>query len=223
MEKWNSLVTFITSAIAALTALYKMCFKREHNRVEKYYENILCPYLIAYKQNKNVYAVKFLKKKIQYSEEYVPKYILYLIEHQKKEELHKVILYDYYDLYKNEDNTRAQFMDGMIKIGTYIEFFISLICMFYCFFFLTNAVTVLLGQQPLFANLLKEEGILFSKWMISLAYVFGAAIMGGLAALVGMLSKVISFDRYTLNKRKIKQHIALKIKAYDRKNEKWFL
>ena len=145
MENVTMVIAAISAVIGVTATIYKILFRSDAKRVEKYYEEILKPFIIDYHKDRNMNVINFLDNKAERDNDVIPKYIFYLIDNgkEKSEDLKKVLLYDYIDIYPNDNNKMLRFMEMISKFLAFVMVAMSfsfllyeclLICSFYhCF------------------------------------------------------------------------------------------
>ena len=116
VEKVNTAVALITAIIGVISTVYKIGFKKNDERLNAYYKNVLKPFIVEYKNNKKVNAAKFMKSVVNYDDDFVPKYVFSLMHSESKEELKKVLIYDYFELYHNDDNIMKMIINKIYRM-----------------------------------------------------------------------------------------------------------
>ena len=217
IDSWQGIITFIVSVIGMLTTIYKIGFKDEQNRTQAYYKETLLPFIVAYQKNSNMNTIKFLKDAVKRDNDNVPKYVFYLLDNQERDKLRKVLLYDYFDLYHNDDNTMRRIMKWISRFLVYLLFGASLFITFYGSFFLVSGVlSILMDLVHGFDGTI--NGVDTWKW--SLKNIFLGLVSIFLSIVYISLVKKINDDRYTFKKKKIERLINKKVKLYDKYSEK---
>ena len=223
-ESIQSIIAIATSAIVLLTTIYKICFKNEISRSAAYYNKVLVPFVIKYKKKSNIKPTKFLKSVVKRNNDNIPKYIFYLMEKEDDEKLKKVLIYDYFDIYNNDDNTMTRIMRGINRAIAYFLFFISFFALFescYCMSIVVYTVLALgyqLISKEMNSLIIQTElkGNIF--WMAVIAI-----ILFGISLLCVVIAREINVDTYTLKEKKIKRLIERRVKTYDKKKEMFVL
>ena len=113
-ENINFIVAIVTSLITMCTLIYNTFFKGGFKREKQYYNKILIPFIEALKAG-NENALQEIKDQINHTDECVPKYVIHLINTSQiqtdntitDKKLLKVFIYDYLDIYPNDDNRMA--------------------------------------------------------------------------------------------------------------------
>ena len=126
-------------------------------------------------------------------------------------------MYDYFDLYPNDDNSMRRIMRGITRFLVYLLFGASLFVTFYGSFFVTCGVLSFL-MDLLYGFEGTINGVASWKW--DLKGIFLGAFSIGLSIVYMSLVKQINDDRYTFKKKKINKLIIKKVKAYDKYREK---
>lgn len=214
MENFEKLLLLVTSAIGTLTAIYKLVFKKDSKRKKVYYEKVLVPFIVAYKKNSNINSIKFLKSIADNGNDDIPKYIFWLLEQNQKEGLKKVLLYDYFDLYKNDSNQMDWLTYYISRILEYVIFMGA-----YVLAFLGGAFFGLWFYSILIAiwESIESGNVLWSDMLNSLENILYFSVCEGLYILIIFVVKKLNRDMYTYNKKKIEKIIEKKIKRYNKK------
>lgn len=214
MEEFEKLLLLVTSAIGTLTAIYKLVFKNDSKRKKLYYEKVLVPFIVAYKKNSNINSIKFVKNTVDNGSDDVPKYIFWLVEQNRKDELKKVLLYDYFDLYKNDSNQMdwltyyiSRILEYVIFIGAYVLAFLG--GAFFGLWFYSILVAI-------WGSI--ENGVVLWRDMLnSFSNILYFAACEGAYILCILVVKKLNRDMYTYNKKKIEKMIEKKVKRYNKK------
>ncbi len=205
MEKVTTVIAVISAVIGVITTIYKMLLKKDVKRIERYYEEILKPFIIDYHKDENVNVIKFLDDKAERGNDAIPKYIFYLIDNdkEKSEDLKKVLLYDYIDIYPNDNNRMLRLMEMISKFWAFVIFAISFSAFLYgVVSFLFSLILFL----QFFSENMRQAFELFGLSIICII-IFGVGIQ-----MIGLLNE----DMYTLKEKKIQKMIQRKIKFYDK-------
>ena len=131
-KKISFIVNIIILFIAMCTPIYNTFFKRSIKREREYYNKILIPFVENLKSG-NEDALQEVKSQIKYTDECIPKYILYLVDisqHQidstiTDKKLSKVLIYDYMDIYPNNDNRMIRVARESMKVLVYLLLFLA--------------------------------------------------------------------------------------------------
>ena len=178
---------------------------------------VLIPYIQAYKSG-NENALQDIINQIKRTDEYVPKYIWYLIdEFQNKthnvtssERLQKVFIYDYLDIYPNDDNMMSRLARIIIKILTYIIIWLAFT------FLVMGSVSFAVVINKLFPI---GTGKIIDLLAINITSLHELLLGIGCMVLYVVTiyaAIIINQDRYTAKKKKIESMINRKVKDYDK-------
>ncbi len=214
MDKVQAGITFILSLITFGTVIYKLVIKNIHKREDEYYKKVLKPFIIEYSNNKNINAAKYIKRIVNREDDYVPKYIFYLLDNNSKEELKKVLIMDYFDLYNNDTN-------NIMRVSNYLQKALLYVGMIFVLIFLSVGIGLLvLCILSLIISLLCEicksgvEGIKLIDWEMYI----NSGSAGGLCVLIGYgiakLHLKVNIDRYSIKEKFIKKIIDKKVEEY---------
>lgn len=219
----ESVISIITSLIGCVTLFVKTFFGKSQKREKGYYEKVLKPYALEVSKNKKVRTLSIVKSLVDRNDDDIPKYIFYLLDNEQEEELNKVLIYDYWSLYPNDDNTVYQVVDGFMKLVYYLLFFMALYSMVCGILYVLNGFSeMLLLLIDLLRNGMIEGGI--AKGILDVAKVFfvGACCLG---VGVGIFIKNTSMneDRYDIKTKKITSMIKRKVRRYDKSRDKFLI
>lgn len=217
-EGMESIIAIITSAIALITTIYKTCFKTEASRSQAYYKKILVPFVIEYKKKSDIVPTKFLKNIVKRSNDNIPKYIFFLMEQGEDEKLKKVLIYDYFDIYHNEENKMSGIIRMIYRAVAYFIFIISFIILFYSGYFMAVVFyTILFSTYQLISEELNgaiiQSGAGESIFLLAII----AIVMFGMSIFCAVIASELNVDNYTLKEKKIKRLIERRVKTYDKK------
>ena len=130
----------------------------------------------------------------------------------------KVFIYDYLDIYPNDDNRMDQLPCIILKIFTYFKFFLA-----FLFLMVGNMYLFIIINS--FLQYGMDNGFISSFTSnirrIDCFEILRAVICYGLYVAVIFWAKNSNIDRYTTRKKKIEKMICRKVKAYDKRNDKY--
>lgn len=223
MEGMEAVVAVITAVITLVKTLMDLFGKKKRSRERKYYNCVLRPYVVT-KKDKKVRAVDFVKRRVRRNNDNIPKYVFYLIDKNREEELDKVLLYDYISLYPNGANQLNVVAEFAIKFVHGICYMGALFFMVFGGFLLSLSLSVWVvnivsslvveGVKIAFQELILWENV--SRIIYSILCLFG----GVLLMKVCVKNEV---DRYTIEKKKIEKKIEAKLKYYDKDQGKFWI
>ena len=214
MDKVQAVITFILSLITFGTVIYKLIIKKTHKREDEYYDKVLKPFIIKYAKNKNINAVKCIREIVHREQDYVPKYIFYLLDNNRKEELKKVLIVDYFDLYNNDSN-------NIVRGSNYLQKALLYVGMFFVLIFLSLGVgLIVLYALSLLLSIIYEfienglQAIKYIDWKMHIT----GGIVGGSCILIsfGMAKLYLkkNIDRYSIKESHINKIINKKVEGY---------
>ena len=224
-ENINFIEAIVTSLITMCTLIYNTFFKGGFKREKQYYNKILIPFIEALKAG-NENALQEIKDQINHTDECVPKYVIHLINTSQiqtdntitDKKLLKVFIYDYLDIYPNDDNRMDQLPCIILKIFTYFKFFLA-----FLFLMVGNMYLFIIINS--FLQYGMDNGFISSFTSnirrIDCFEILRAVICYGLYVAVIFWAKNSNIDRYTTRKKKIEKMICRKVKAYDKRNDKY--
>lgn len=221
LDTFKEIIAVIVAVIGVLTTIYKLGFKNNHSRTKEYYKSILNPFAVAYKENKNINSVKFIKKRAKRDNDNIPKYIFYLVDNDKKDELRKVLLYDYFDFYDNDSNMMNKFARIISKGLIYVIVFLSYLFLFAGAILLVRIVFMFFESLPYIQKIEIEFNGIIMKGGLSFLWLIGMDFLFFIFYLVFMLfARFFNIDMYTFKEKRIKGMINHKIRVYDKRINK---
>lgn len=131
LDNYIKIITFVSSIIALLNTFSKL---GENTKLSQdYFEKVLSIYVKEYKNNTNLDSIEFIKRRFNISDYFIPSYIFYLVDKEKSDQLHKVLMIDYRKKFPNKMNGFARGINnaGILALG---------ITAFIYYFFLAGAV-----------------------------------------------------------------------------------
>lgn len=216
----ESAISIITSLIGCITLIVKTFFGKSQKREAAYYEKILKPYVLKLNKGKKISAVSVVSGLAKRNDDDIPKYIFYMLDNAKEEELRCVLLSDYMDLYPNEVNGIGKVLDIVYKVINYILVAVSFISLFYGIMYVMNGLLESISFFSLLVQRETMEGSMQAKIEIIRNSLVTGTILGLFSILSLKLSIVSNDDRYEIKRNKIEKMIRNKVRRYNRKNEK---
>lgn len=214
----NAIVALITAIIGVLGTVYKIGFKKNDERLNEYYKNVLKPFIVEYKKNKKVNAAKFMKNVVKYDDDFVPKYVCSLMNSESKEELKKVLIYDYFEFYCNDSNIMKRIIDKIYKTMTFVIFFFSFVLLFYGIFDFSSGFYMIVPFN-IYSVSKNTESAMFENDFQYIVRMLRGILFFFLSILCVKIASDSNEDIYTVKKKKIKKLINKRVKTYDKKIE----
>lgn len=221
MDIASKIIALIVAAIGAGVTIYNTFFKNESTRKRKYYESLLQPFIRECNKGKAFNTTEFVNNTVDRTDDNIPKYVFYLadlqIAEQKSKEQHmqtednlkKVLIADYLNLYPNENTKKCNFFDIIRKLFDYILILLSF------YFIFLGALIISYQCLSLISNILTNLTAIFDSLFAS----FKTVVLGILIMFIGafpvLLTEWSSKDMYTVKKKQIKKIISKKISRYD--------
>lgn len=229
IEKIIGVVSSIITVLTSITVYYSKSQKRRNELNEKYFTNILVPFIKMYKKDEKVNAIKFIKDENRYQESdyYIPQYIIYLANSKKKDLLKKILIVDYELLYPNRKNNSMKSIILFFDIITYIGVFLLHIMMFPISYFLIFSC-VNIFQEIMFLLPGRKSTTIISNIEVPsifiniITLVINLLFTGGLLIAIKWLSETFD-DDYSFKTKKIKRIIKSKEKKYDKMMGKYYI
>lgn len=209
-------ITIIASILTTGTLIYKIFIKKAIEREKKYYEIILKPFIEKCIAEDEQNALREIENQIHHTDEFIPKYIVYLIDEAKKNaesnevtadnKLIKVLKVDYLDFYPNDEYSLMRLIKFLTKMSNCIILILSFLFLFF------GCKSLLDGFVDLFS----------SNWLWISIYKLLLGILGFVMYFVGIcFVLLLDRDRYTIRKSKIEKIINKKVKLYNKKCTKF--
>ena len=219
----ESVISIVTSLIGCITLFVKTFFGKSQKREKEYYEKILRPYVLELSKNKKLSTLSIVKGLADRNNDDIPKYIFYLLDNEQEEKLNKVLIYDYWSLYPNDDNTVYKVVDGFMKLVYYLLFFMALYSIVYGILYVLNGFSgVLLFLIELLRNGRIEGGIAKGILDILKLFFIGVCCLGvGVGIFIENTS--MNEDRYDIKTKKITSMIKRKVKRYNKSSNKFMV
>lgn len=218
-ENLESIIGCIT-AIVGLVTLIITEYKRniyKQSKEDYYYRNLLKPFIKAYINKKDIDVMTFVKNTIKRDDDNIPKYIYYLIE-KKNPDLLKVLIYDYCDLYQNEENRRVKLLNGISKCSYFVLFLMSLIMLLVGAYAVVEEIFFICAK---FLQLILEGYVEFQKgWEDGIKLLIIVIICFASFFSANLVIRELNYDRYTIKKRKIKRIVNTCAKTYNKNVDK---
>lgn len=232
LDMASKIVAFIVAAIGAATAIYNVFFRGERKRKKEYYDCLLKPFAVAYKNDPNVNTLEFVQSRAKRANDSIPKYIFFLLDAQTSAEdelvgkqkndadktldlsndrLKKVLISDYITLYPNEHNMKWSLFDFAGKMIEYLMFLFT-------FLFIVVGSFVLTGGVMLLISSLLNNPTAYNTdcWNGIKCIVIGLVIaFSGIVPI--RLSECKGGDMYSIKKRCIVKEIKKKVILYDKR------
>ena len=217
----------IIGLIVTIFAFIGTIFNLEKNKIDKlkeeYFKNLLIVYINEYKKHKKLNAVKFINKRYTMNNYFIPSYIFYLADENKKELLHKVLIVDYRNNFPRKRNSISNVIssiDGILRIvSIYISDFVRalyIIALPLSFIFLI--LTIIFNIYGVNRSV-TIAGIQISDIQFSILTIITIIII--LLILKYMQKKIINkvYDDYTMKKGEIEKVLEKKEKEYSASND----
>jgi len=214
----QALVSLATATLGVIRPIYKF-LKSKGVRKRAYYDTLLKPFVAAYKKNPSLNVIDFVNQKVNRDSDDIPKYVFYLLDQQivddtnisvleANENLMKVLIHDYLDLYPNEYNKKRSFLEGFNPFACQLMLIAGILLAF--------LGTVAFSSQLLllFTYFIKWSCPPSQDWLI---LAIGVALIA-LGWILTSRSDRLSQDMYTVKKERILKSIESKICRYDKRH-----
>ncbi len=220
----------IFGVISTIVTVIVTLFNKEQKKLEElsqiYFKEILVPYINEYRKNNNLNSIKFIKKRYGNKEYYIPHYILYLMDNNNKDLLHKVLIVDYWKIYPNNENSVSNTINSLTMIFNFLVIFSYIIMGSIFAFFIIQSIKFICSE--LWINRGVSITITIGNSSIPGVLEYIILLISGLLALV--YSKfAYSFtlkytkDEYTININKIDKILKKKEKKFDKSSKEYYI
>lgn len=207
----NEVIALVVATIGAITTIFNIFFKGERKRKQAYYDRLLRPFSVAYKKNPSIDAKEFVENNIERDDDDIPKYIFYLVDTQVcEDDLKKVLIDDYFNLYPNEYNKKRNLFETVHKLIDYMMFLLLFLFVFF------GALVMTSGFMTLITLIFKEETSTLSDWWNGIKELLIGIVISSAGLIPVKLSEWLSKDMYSVKKRYVAKAIKKKIRRYDR-------
>lgn len=191
-------------SIAGIISFVIAFFNKEHDKYIKnreiYFDVFLVKFYDSYRRNPNFNMKKFYNKSFSYHDIYIPPYINYLLDNRKYDELKKVLLIDYYELFPSVNNVFKQAILNLINVIDFIYYLI----IFLTLMILLAIMVLLFGVMGIIYKSINVYDI--SLLVLSLSIVT--------IILKSVLKYLKTNDIYTYNRKDITKIINKKIEKF---------
>ena len=212
-DDWIKIISLVSSIIALLNTYSKI---GENNQLsENYFEKVLNIYIKEYSRNRALNPIKFIKRRFNRGDYFIPSYIFYLLEKEDQEKLHKVLIIDYREKFPSKKNKIAK---GISNIDIFIS---GVMAFIYYFIMAICVVSVIVTLICLIGNL-----ILSKSMDIEYVKIFEIAVLTiiiGVIIIWQFIVLVIDSDDYSMKIRHIEKKINKKVNKFRDDEENYFL
>jgi|GEM_PF-1792827 len=203
-------------------------FNKEQSKYGKleheYFEKLLVPYINECMKNNGLNSVRFIKRRFNRKDYFIPSYIFYLVDNDDRQLLHKVLVEDYRDKYPNNTNVIFKTMDNIFHTMDFIFIFIYYIFIFVIVFFFLMTLKELFNMAYYFINDI-ASGMNVANSNISNLKFYIVVMIITVIVLILTVWFVRAFinsinDEYTMIDKKIKSIVEKKERKYDKNKNK---
>ncbi|UWD48771.1 hypothetical protein NYR90_00195 [Clostridioides difficile] len=226
MENIDDIIK-ILGVVSVVIGVIGAYFNRDKVKLDKsfddYFEKFLLSYVKKYNEDRTIDAIDFVEEKYVQGEYHIPSYVFYILkkEHnddlnKKREALHKVLIFDYWNNYTNFKNTFSKAFNQMFSSTIFVLYIFYLLLGATSLVFLTLYLLFFIVNRPANLNVFFKSGDI--KTLFELMIILGISYLGQY-----LLKNKFSIDYYTLVTKDIKKIINKKIKGYEKYNKKYFI
>ncbi|HBF6218081.1 TPA: hypothetical protein KRF17_003122 [Clostridioides difficile] len=226
MENIDDIIKILGVASVVIGAIVAY-FNRDKVKLDKsfddYFEKFLLSYVKKYNKDGIIDTINFVKEKYIQGEYYIPSYVFYILKekhnddlNKKREELHKVLMFDYWNNYTNFKNTISKAFNQMFSSTIFVLYIFYLLLAGTSLVFLSLYFLLVIVDMPESLNVFfKSEDF---------KNLFGLAIISAISYFVQYLLKnKFSTDYYTIVKEDIEKIINKKLEGYENNKKKYYI
>ncbi len=219
--KMAPLITALLGIITILGTYFNKEYDNYREFENDYFNELLRKYMIAYRKNKNINTIRYMRKNYNYNDVYIPSYINYLIETKNKEDLHKVLIVDYFEGINSEENIFRKTFHKILNLGKVI---LLLFIVGFLFFTMSKFSIKIL-------DIIKKYDLsnikLFLSELLIAAIIFFVIILicAIYTIVVGLIftKSIKKEDKYINELKYIKEQINIKVEKYDMNSDYWYI
>lgn len=188
---------------------------------ERYFKDVLAVYISKFRIDNKINPIKFLKQKKFEGSYFIPPYIWKLVNENKKEDLHKVLIVDYKNKYPSIENNEFKIMN---KISYMLQFICIILfaVMFSLLIFIIVDVLFIIGIDLLNYFIWHINNFIVKDYI---AYVIGLLIsFFGLVGTKFVINKVMKIEGdYCTKINVVEKNIKNKVTSYEKIIEENYL
>lgn len=207
IDDWIKIITLIISVVATINTFSKL--EKSTKLSEDYFEKALSTYAKEYKCNKNINALKFIKRRFDINDYFIPSYVFYLVDSGDKAKLHKILMIDYREKFPSKSNST---FNGFLNIGI-------LILAIIVFIFYLVVITIITITVPLVIYLILEIAFSGKLDMDSIWIIVRLILICIVAIIFIRASKKTLESEYTMKNKSIKKIIERKENEFDKSKD----
>lgn len=219
--KMAPLITALLGIITILGTYFNKEYDNYREFENDYFNELLRKYMIAYRKNKNINAIKYIRKNHNYSDVYIPSYINYLIETKNKEDLHKVLIVDYFEGINSEENIFRKTFHKILNLGK-----VLVLLFMVGFIFLTMSKISIKILDVIKTYDLSNIKLFLSELLIAAIIFFLIILICAIyTVVVGLIftKSIKKEDKYINELKYIKKQINIKVEKYDTNSDYWYV
>ncbi|MCC0643841.1 MULTISPECIES: hypothetical protein [unclassified Clostridioides] len=225
MENIDNIIK-ILGVVSVVIGVIVAYFNRDKVKLDKsfddYFDNFLLSYVKKYNKDRTIDTINFVEEKYIQGEYYIPSYVFYILKEKhnddldkKREVLHKVLIFDYWNNYTSFRNTVSKAFNQMFNSTIFVLFIFYLLLVGILLVFLPLYLLIVIIDMPLNINVfLKSEDF---------KTLFGLAVILAITYFVQYFIKNKLSNDYTIVTNDIEKIINKKIKEYENNKKKYFI
>lgn len=221
LVRLSPIITIIVTVITLIAKNINKEYKSYLGLNKLYFEQLLVPYITHYRRDRNINPIRYIKKNNIHEKQFIPTYILYLIDEGKREELNKVLIVDYVNIFNSQINAFMGINYKIINLIKEIFFiFVFVYITTFLFFCLEKIISIISNY-----NIFNLDGAFNFLLMIVLSLIITIifSILGLILMKYTIINSIREGDMYTNEKKFIYRQIKYKIKTYSKKSDKWYI
>ncbi|EGT4532821.1 hypothetical protein BGT96_18060 [Clostridioides difficile] len=225
MENIDDIIK-ILGVVSVVIGVIVAYFNRDKVKLDKsfddYFDNFLLSYVKKYNKDRTIDTINFVEEKYIQGEYYIPSYVFYILKEKhnddldkKREVLHKVLIFDYWNNYTSFRNTVSKAFNQMFNSTIFVLFIFYLLLVGILLVFLPLYLLIVIIDMPLNINVfLKSEDF---------KTLFGLAVILAITYFAQYFIKNKLSNDYTIVTNDIEKIINKKIKEYENNKKKYFI
>ncbi|HDK7140060.1 TPA: hypothetical protein PTV74_003940 [Clostridium botulinum] len=226
-EDYIKIFGVISTIVTVIVTFFNKEQKKYEELSQNYFKEVLVPYFNEYRKNNNLNSIKFIKRKCNNKQYYIPHYILYLIDNDNKQLLHKVLIVDYWKIYPNNLNNILKAINSLSEIFKFLIIFIYIISSFIFIYAILQSISFIWSEIFWIS---KGGSAIITIGNISIPSILEGIIL----LIIGLLALSYSrfaysftlnhiVDEYTININKINKILKRKEKIFIKSNAKYYI
>ncbi len=225
--KFIEFLGIIGAVIAFISTFLNKEISKNEKLLDKYFEDVLSVYVGEYKKNRTINPVKFIKRRYNMNNNFIPSYIFYLVDGNDKDRLHKVLIVDYMKNFPSSHNNINRTIGYTEKLILTIQIYLYYLLTFLNIIGILIAINGLInsirfnlngGSGNIVLGNITIPDIIFNIGSI----IFLIIILIILQQLPKLNFRIIEND-YTMKIKKIEKILSKKEEKYDKHKDSYYI